>query len=75
MDRQQKSIPSRVRFAVLREAGFRCQYCGRGAPQVLLHVDHRIPRALGGTNDPSNLVASCATCNVGKGAEPLSAGQ
>lgn len=35
-------------------------------------IDHVIPRILGGTNDPSNLVTCCADCNVGKGASTAS---
>lgn len=31
------------------------------------HVDHRIPLARGGKNDPSNIVIACPTCNLAKG--------
>jgi 5-methylcytosine-specific restriction endonuclease McrA len=30
------------------------------------HVDHVIPLSKGGTNDPSNLVIACPTCNLSK---------
>ena len=30
-------------------------------------VDHLVPHARGGTNDPDNLVTSCQSCNYGKG--------
>jgi 5-methylcytosine-specific restriction endonuclease McrA len=30
-------------------------------------VEHVTPRCVGGTNDPSNLVLSCSTCNSKKG--------
>jgi 5-methylcytosine-specific restriction endonuclease McrA len=33
------------------------------------HIDHRIPLARGGTNDPSNLVACCPRCNQKKHAK------
>lgn len=36
------------------------------AADVELHVDHVIPRSLGGANDPTNLVTACAGCNSGK---------
>lgn len=64
-------IPSGVRFQVLQRDGFRCQYCGRSpvdSPSVRLHLDHRLPVARGGTNDPDNLVTACSICNLGKGA-------
>jgi 5-methylcytosine-specific restriction endonuclease McrA len=27
-------------------------------------IDHIVPLALGGTNDPSNLTVACETCNA-----------
>jgi hypothetical protein len=61
-------VTSSVRFAVLFRDDFTCRYCGRSAPEVVLHVDHRLPRSRGGTDDLDNLVTSCADCNLGKGA-------
>lgn len=46
--------------------GFVCLYCGRKPPEVKLHVDHVIPISSGGQDIPSNLVSSCADCNIGK---------
>ncbi|MCA0214756.1 MAG: HNH endonuclease [Proteobacteria bacterium] len=65
------AIPKRVRFDVFKRDGFQCQYCGAHPPGVLLHVDHIHPVALGGTNDPDNLVTACEPCNLGKGATDL----
>lgn len=36
------------------------------APDVKLEVDHVIAVALGGSDDPSNLITSCEDCNQGK---------
>lgn len=57
-----------MRFEILRRCNFACYYCGVPAALGLkvLHVDHVIPVALGGTNDPWNLVAACWDCNAGK---------
>lgn len=58
----------------------RCHYCNAplvswragNRPGVLPHqkptIDHKIPKALGGTSEIDNLVLSCATCNGRKGA-------
>lgn len=46
-----------------------CAYCGNA--EGPFHVDHIHPRALGGSNDPSNLAVACASCNCSKGAKPL----
>ncbi len=65
------SIGKRVRFRVFQRCGFRCRYCGRSADAVVLHVDHVISVADGGTDDESNLVAACADCNFGKAASSV----
>jgi hypothetical protein len=65
-------ILKRVRFEVFKRDMHTCVYCGRKSPDVVLHVDHVIPVAKGGTNDLSNLVTACEDCNRGKGAVPLS---
>lgn len=58
------AVSKRLRFEILRRDGFKCRYCH--AAEVLLAVDHIKPIALGGSDHPSNLVASCDDCNTGK---------
>lgn len=65
------AIGKRLRFEILKRDGFKCRYCGALAVSTLLHVDHVVPRAEGGTDDPTNLLAACADCNLGKSAVPL----
>jgi hypothetical protein len=60
-------IPKRLRFDVLRRDRYTCQYCGRSAPEVKLHVDHVVPVARGGRTVLENLRAACEDCNLGKG--------
>jgi hypothetical protein len=59
-----KAIPKRVRFEVLRRDNYTCRYCH--ATDAPLTIDHVLPAVLGGTDDPSNLVAACKDCNAGK---------
>lgn len=59
-----------LRFQVFRRDGHVCQYCGGRPPDVALVVDHVVPAALGGSDDPENLVTSCRDCNSGKAATP-----
>ena len=41
---------------------------GRAArPDVVLHVDHVVPVAAGGTTSEDNLLTACEECNLGKG--------
>lgn len=64
-------IKKSVRFEVFKRDSFTCQYCGKSAPDVILHVDHIKPVSKGGKNDLLNLITSCADCNLGKGAREL----
>lgn len=68
-----KRIPigKRLRFEIFARDGFTCRYCGRQSDVVQLHVDHVIPVCQGGTNDPENLVAACADCNLGKSGKTI----
>lgn len=61
-----KPISTRTRFEVFKRDGFKCLYCGRMPPNVLLHVDHIIPVCGGGDNSRDNLATSCDKCNMGK---------
>lgn len=64
------------RQAVWDMTNGRCFYCGveidpptkRGTSgrKTTFHVDHVIPRILGGSDHISNLVPSCPTCNTSK---------
>ena len=38
-----------------------------GIGETVTEVDHVIPVAKGGTDDPSNLVPACGPCNRAKG--------
>lgn len=60
------AVSKRLRYEVLRRDQHACRYCGATAPDAVLTVDHVVPVALGGADDPSNLVAACKDCNAGK---------
>jgi HNH endonuclease len=63
---------AKLRFAVLKRDGYRCQACGREARDgAVLQVDHRRAVAAGGTDDAANLWVLCRDCNLGKGTDPL----
>lgn len=66
MAAKRKAISKKVRFEVFKRDSFTCQYCGKAAPDVILHVDHIDPVSRGGGNDILNLITSCADCNGGK---------
>ena len=68
---ERKNIGKKMRFEVFKRDSFRCQYCGRYAPNVILEVDHIKPVVEGGKNTMMNLVTSCRDCNRGKGKRKL----
>lgn len=65
-------ISKRVRFEIFKRDLFACQYCGQTPPAVVLEVDHIVPVADSGSNEPHNLITACFDCNRGKGAVALS---
>jgi hypothetical protein len=60
------AVSKRLKFEILRRDGHKCRYCGVPAADARLTVDHVIPVALGGSDEPSNLAAACGDCNGGK---------
>lgn len=66
-----KQISKRTRFEVFKRDEFRCVYCGSTPNEGVLHVDHVVAVANGGTDDPENLVTACEACNLGKSSVPL----
>lgn len=65
------AVSVKARFDVFKRDDFTCKYCGRKSPEVVLEVDHVVPKKSGGTDDPINLATSCWDCNRGKTSIPL----
>lgn len=66
-----RSFSSRVRAHVWEQSNGICHYCSRPLnPFRNFSIDHVVPFSLGGTEDFSNLVAACKTCNSRKHAKP-----
>lgn len=64
-------INEAVRKQIRTMAGNRCGYCRSLQKYVLgmLEIDHIIPKAKGGTDDPDNLWLACRLCNGYKGTQ------
>ena len=58
------SVWQRLSQSILERDGYRCYLCGDWANTV----DHLVPKAAGGSDDPTNLAACCRPCNSAKGA-------
>jgi len=65
---QREPVSKAKRFEILKRDSYTCQICGRSAEadKVKLHVDHKIPRVKGGSNEDDNLWSLCEDCNLGK---------
>jgi hypothetical protein len=61
-------MPHRLYRQIARRAGYRCEYCR--APEAIspgcFEVEHIMPRARGGSDDPANLALACSPCNSRK---------
>ena len=60
-----------TRLAIYHRDGFCCVYCGAAGEDVGtgLTLDHLVACDMGGTNDPTNLVTACLSCNSAKQAK------
>ncbi len=61
-----RPLPKAIRSIVFSRDNHRCIKCGRGPPEVKLHIDHKIPVSRGGTDYPENLQTLCDECNLNK---------
>lgn len=66
---QKRGISASKRTRIWCRDLHECQYCG--ARDKPLTIDHVIPESRGGTDDDSNLVTACKSCNSSKGTKTL----
>lgn len=68
-----KWIRPEKRLAIYIRDGFSCAYCGRdlkdAEPQEI-NLDHLLPRSAGGSNEATNLITSCKSCNCSRQDKP-----
>jgi 5-methylcytosine-specific restriction enzyme A len=59
-------IDSKLRHEVFKRDDYKCKECGATNKEKILHVDHILPVAQGGTDELSNLQTLCSDCNLSK---------
>ena len=63
-----------LRLAIYLRDDFRCVYCLadlRDAQPFDISLDHIKPQSQGGTNEASNMITACRSCNCSRGDKPL----
>lgn len=60
------AITKKLRFEVFKRDGFKCAYCGKSPPEVILEADHIDHVSNGGPDEINNLITACFDCNRGK---------
>jgi predicted restriction endonuclease len=61
-----KVMPA-MRWRVFQRDEWKCVACGRGSQDdVILHIDHIVPRSKGGKDELDNYQTLCHLCNIGK---------
>jgi hypothetical protein len=65
------AIPSALRFLVIERATNRCEYCGlsQTGQEAAFHIDHVVPRVVGGLTSEENLALACVSCSLHKAAK------
>lgn len=57
----------KLRKQILERDKYLCQAClASNRPTSAKHVDHKIPKSKGGTDDPDNLQSLCVPCHDAK---------
>ena len=68
MSAKRGRVTDAQRFVLAARQAGRCALCGFPL-DARMHVDHIVPRKLGGKNRMSNYQLVCASCNLAKGAK------
>lgn len=66
---KRQHINKSTRYFILKQAGFKCQCCGKKPAkenEIELHIDHIIPKSKGGKDDITNYQVLCNKCNISK---------
>ena len=63
-------IPAHLVRQVRERAGDACEYCRvpQASQEATFHVDHIVPRLLGGATTADNLALACVSCSLRKSA-------
>lgn len=64
--KKERTLTKSIKIEVFKRDDYTCKECGAGR-EAKLHVHHIIPVSQGGTDEMSNLVTLCESCNLAVG--------
>ncbi len=64
--RRKRTLTNSIKIEVFKRDNYTCHECGAGR-EAKLHVHHIMPVARGGTDEMSNLITLCDSCNMAIG--------
>ena len=64
--KRKRTLTNSIKIEVFKRDNYTCYECGAGR-EAKLHVHHIIPVARGGTDEMSNLITLCDSCNMAIG--------
>lgn len=67
-DSRRSTLPPGTRQLVIQRDGLVCGLCGGDVPSEDVHIDHKHPVSLGGSDALENLQVAHSLCNIRKGA-------
>lgn len=71
-DKKMNLLTDEIRQQVFKRDNYQCQCCGKERRRgISLEIDHILPIAMGGKNEPSNLQTLCKQCNSIKGVNEI----
>jgi hypothetical protein len=67
-------VPAQLRRLVIERADSRCEYCrlSQEGQEATFHIDHIIPKSIGGETIAENLALACVSCSLRKAARQSS---
>jgi 5-methylcytosine-specific restriction endonuclease McrA len=69
------NLTAEQKAEIMAKSHYRCVYCHTPMKQTKCHFDHFIPLAMGGADEPSNIILACQNCNLKKGSMRWELGQ
>ncbi len=64
--KKRRPLDTRLRHECFKRDNYKCKECGATNVESVLHADHILPVAQGGTDELSNLQTLCEKCNLAK---------